>query len=181
MSGTTQARAVILNGASGVGKSRTLQEIGALLGERGTSHALIDLDFLTLSWPRPQDDPWGTRIAHENLTAVAENYRRSGVDRVVIAHVFTERTHLDACRAALGGTSDSEIPLVRLRASREVVAQRLRARHADEAPWELEAFLAGHQGLARALDEADIDDHVIDIDALTPREVAERVADAVGW
>ncbi|MFE6996689.1 hypothetical protein ACFVAE_12075 [Microbacterium sp. NPDC057659] len=181
MTDSAPATAVILNGSSGVGKSRTLQELGALLAERGQSHALVDLDFLTLSWPRPQDDRWGSRIAYENLASVTENYRRSGIARFAVAHVFTDRANLADCRAALGAASASQAPLIRLRASRAVVEQRLRTRHATEAPWELEGFLAGHEDLSRALDEAALDDHVIDVDALTPREVAERVADAAGW
>jgi hypothetical protein len=176
----TPARAVILNGASGVGKSRTLQELGALLGEKRTPYALIDLDFLTLSSPRPEDDRWGGRIARENLAAVAANYRRSGAERIVLVHVFTDRSHLDGCRAALG-LAAAESPLVRLRASRSVVEQRLRTRHASDSPWELEAFLAGHDGLEAALDEVALDDRIIDVDGMTPREVAERVADAAGW
>lgn len=118
---TEPAAAVLLNGSSGVGMSRTLSELGALLGERRAPHALIDLDYLTLSWPRPRDDPWGGRIARENLAAVAANYRRSGIDRIAIAHVFTDRAHLDGCRTALGAASAAEIPVVRLRASRHVV------------------------------------------------------------
>ncbi|MGN7978609.1 hypothetical protein ACTJJ4_13615 [Microbacterium sp. 22195] len=181
MSDSKPTRGLILNGASGVGKSRTLQELGALLGEKAVAHALVDLDFLTLSWPRPHDDPWGGRIARANLAAVSVNYRRSGIDRVVVAHVFTDRAHLDGCREALGAASASEAPLIRLRASRDVVEQRLRARHATETAWELDGFLAGHDALTHALDAADLDDHIIDVDGLDPRAVAERVIEAAGW
>ncbi|MFF2274098.1 hypothetical protein ACFVTX_17620 [Agromyces sp. NPDC058136] len=181
MTVSVPAAAVLLNGSSGVGKSRTLLELGVLLGERNTSHALIDLDHLSLSWPRPSDDPWGGRIARDNLAAVAGNYRGSGIDRLAIAHVFTDWAHLNGCRAALGAASAGEIPVVRLRASRHVVEQRLRSRHATEAPWELDAFLAGYEGLTRALDDVGLDDHVIDVDTLSPREVAEQVADIAGW
>lgn len=181
MSEPKPVRALILNGGSGVGKSTALQEIGALLRERDVPHALIDLDFLTLSWPRPQDDRWGARIARENLASLAENYRRSGIDRLVVTHVFTDRRHLDGCREALGAASAAEAPMIRLRASRDVIEQRLRARHATEAAWELDGFLAGLDELARTLDAANLDDHVIDVDALSPRAVAERVLEAAGW
>ncbi|GAA2869884.1 hypothetical protein [Microbacterium arabinogalactanolyticum] len=181
MTDSKRTRGLILNGASGVGKSRTLQELGALLGEKAVAHALVDLDFLTLSWPRPQDDPWGGQVARENLAAVTSNYRRNGIERVVVAHVYTDRTHLDGCRAALGAASADEAPLIRLRASRAVVEQRLRARHAADAPWELDGFLAGHDALTHALDAADLDDHIIDVDGLDPRAVAERVIEAAGW
>jgi len=181
MTDSKRTRGLILNGASGVGKSRTLQELGALLGENAVAHALVDLDFLTLSWPRPQDDPWGGQVARENLAAVTSNYRKSGIERVVVAHVLTDRTHLDGCRAALGAASADEAPLIRLRASRAVVEQRLRARHTTDAPWELDGFLAGHDAITHALDAADLDDHVIDVDGRDPRAVAERVIEAAGW
>ena len=175
---------MLLNGSSGVGKSSALQALGAVLGERSVSHALVDLDELALFWPRPGDDPWGGRTARANLAAVSSTYRAAGVRRIAVAHVFTDREHLDGCRAALShgvGVVDAEAaPLVRLRASRAVVEERLRRRHV-ETPWELEGFLAGYESLTRALDDAALDDVVIDVDDLTPRDVAELIADVAGW
>lgn len=180
----TGPRSLLLNGPSGIGESSTLGALGRLLATRHIPHALIDLDHLTLSWPRPEDDPWGGRIARANLELVASTYRRAGVKRIAVAHVFTELEFLDGCRAALGEGTDSQgptIPLVRLRASPVVVADRLRARHAHDAPWELEGFLAGQVELAEALERAGLDDVVIDVGGLSPLQVAEKVADAVGW
>lgn len=179
------SRALLLNGSSGVGKSSALQALGAVLGERSFSHAFVDLDELALFWPRLGDDPWGGRTARANLAAVSSTYWAAGVQRIAVAHVFTDREHLDGCRAALShgvGVVDAEAaPLVRLRASRAVVEERLRRRHAVETPWELEGFLAGYESLTRALDDAALDDVVIDVDDLTPRDVAERIADVAGW
>lgn len=176
---------MLLNGSSGVGKSTALQALGAVLGERSASHAFVDLDELALFWPRPSDDPWGARTARANLAAVSSTYWAAGVQRIAVAHVFTDREHLDGCRAALShgmGALDAEAaPLVRLRASRAVVEERLRRRHAAATPWELERFLAGYESLTRALDDAVLDDVVIDVDDLTPRDVAERIADVAGW
>ncbi|WP_457965889.1 hypothetical protein M1E17_05125 [Arthrobacter sp. D1-29] len=179
------ARALLLNGSSGVGKSSALQALGAALGERSVSHALVDLDELALFWPRPRDDPWGGRAARANLAAVSSTYWAAGVKHIAVAHVFTDREHLDGCRAALSqgvGALDAEAaPLVRLRASRTTVEERLRRRHAVATPWELERFLAGYESLTQALDEAALDDVVVNVDDLTPRDVAERIADVAGW
>jgi hypothetical protein len=145
---------------------------------------MIDLDDLTLSWPRPEDDPWGGRTARTNLATVASTYRKAGAERIAVAHVFTDPEHLDGCRAALREDTDISgpmIPLVRLRASPAVIADRLRVRHARDAPWELEGFLAGQIELAEALEQAGLDDLVIDVDGLSPLQVAEEVADGVGW
>lgn len=182
--GTEHAKALLLNGSSGVGKSTALQELAMLLGARGTSHASIDLDELTLFWPRSTDDPWGSRVAQVNLAAVSGTYRSVGVEFIAVAHVFTDRHHLDECRAALSSGStpmgDAHVPLVRLRASSDVIRERLTRRHASVAPWELEGFLAGHESLARTLDEANLDDVVIQVDHLSPQEVALRLADVAG-
>jgi hypothetical protein len=183
--GTGRAKALLLNGSSGVGKSTALQELAMLLGARGIAHASIDLDELTLFWPRSADDPWGTRVAQVNLAAVSDTYRLVGVDFIAVAHVFTDHGHLNGCRAALLSGSqpmgDTQMPLVRLRASSDVIRERLIRRHATIAPWELEGFLADHESLARALDEANLDDVVIDVDDLSPQEVALRLADVAGW
>lgn len=179
------SRALLLNGSSGVGKSSALQALGAVLGERRVSHAFIDLDELALFWPRPSDDPWGGRTARANLAAVSSTYWAAGVQRIAVAHVFTDREHLAGCRAALShGVRDMDAeraPLVRLRASRAVVEERLRRRHAVKAPWELEGFLDGYERLTHALDDAALDDVVIDVDDLTPRDVAERILAVAGW
>ncbi|WP_461162893.1 hypothetical protein [Arthrobacter sp. R4-81] len=179
------SRALLLNGSSGVGKSTALQALGAVLGERSVSHAFVDLDELALFWPRPTDDPWGGRTARANLAAVSKTYWAAGVQCIAVAHVFTDREHLDGCRVALSHgvrVMDAErAPLVRLRTSRAVVEERLRRRHAVDAPWELEGFLAGYESLTRALDDAALDDVVIDVDDLTPRGVAERILDVAGW
>jgi hypothetical protein len=175
---TAGFRALLLNGSSGVGKSSTLQALGALLGERGEQYALVDLDHLTLSGPRRPDDPYGLRIALRNLAAVTREFRADGARLLAVGHVLTEPAHVTATRAALG---DDTAPVIRLRARREVVEARLRERHAVDAPWELDGFLAGHDALERTLADAALDDVVIDVDDLTPGDVAERVARAAGW
>ena len=52
---------VVINGTTGVGKSATLQALGAVLAERRLPHALVDFDYLSLAWPAPADDPFNLR------------------------------------------------------------------------------------------------------------------------
>ncbi|WP_106815716.1 nucleotide-binding protein [Microbacterium timonense] len=69
---------VVINGTTGVGKSTTLQALGAVLAEQRSPHALVDFDFLSLAWPAPADDPFKVRLGLRNLAAVAANYRVAG-------------------------------------------------------------------------------------------------------
>ena len=169
---------LVINGTTGVGKSATLQALGAVLAERRLPHALVDFDFLSLAWPAPSDDPFNLRLGLRNLTDVAANYRAAGLERLAIASVVTNRADADAFQRATG----SERMLVcRLRATPRTVEARLRRRHGAQAEWELPWFLERFQVLENELEAAAIDDVVIDVDDLSPTDVARKVLAAVGW
>lgn len=169
---------LVINGTTGVGKSATLQALGAVLAERRLPHALVDFDFLSLAWPAPSDDPFNLRLGLRNLTDVAANYRAAGLERLAIASVVTNRADADAFQRATG----SERMLVcRLRATPRTVEARLRRRHGAQAEWELPWFLERFQVLENELEAAAIDDVVIDVDDLSPTDVAREVLAAVGW
>ena len=169
---------LVINGTTGVGKSATLQALGAVLAERRLPHALVDFDFLSLAWPAPSDDPFNLRLGLRNLTDVAANYRAAGLERLAIASVVTNRADADAFQRATG----SERMLVcRLRATPRTVEARLRRRHGAQAVWELSWFLERFQVLENELEAAAIDDVVIDVDDLSPTDVARKVLAAVGW
>ena len=170
--------AVVINGTTGVGKSATLQAMGALLAEQRLPHALVDFDFLSLAWPAPGDDPFNLRLGLRNLTDVAANYRAAGLERLGIASVVTNRADADAF---LRATGSERMLICRLRAKPSTVEARLRRRHGAQAEWELPWFLERFQVLEDELDAAAIDDVVIDVDDLSPTAVAREALAAVGW
>lgn len=169
---------VVINGTTGIGKSATLQAMGALLAERRLPHALVDFDFLSLAWPAPTDDPFNLRLGLRNLTDVAANYRAAGLERLAIASVLTNRADADAFARATGG---ERMLVCRLRADPRTIEARLRRRHGADAEWELPWFLERFQVLEDELETAAIDDVIIDVDDLSPKEVAHEVLAAVGW
>ncbi len=65
------AGALLVNGTVGSGTSTTAEEVGRLLAERGTPHAVVDLDALRRAWPAPPDDPFHGELELANLAAVA--------------------------------------------------------------------------------------------------------------
>ena len=169
---------VVINGTTGVGKSATLQALGAILAERRVPHALVDFDFLSLAWPPPADDPFNFRLGLRNLTDVAANYRSAGIERLALASVLTNRADADAFARATGA---EKMLICRLRASASTVEARLRLRHGAQAEWELPWFLERFGVLQNELDIAAIDDVVIDVDELSPKGVAQEVLTTAGW
>lgn len=169
---------IVINGTTGVGKSTTLQALGAILAERGLPHALVDFDYLSLAWPAPADDPFNLRLGLRNLAEVAANYRAAGIDRLAIASVLTNRADVEAFSRATG---TGRMLVCRLRADPQTIEARLRHRHAFQAAWELPWFLERFDALQNELDAAAIDDVVIDVDDRSPTAVAHEVLAAVGW
>jgi len=172
------AEALFLTGTSGVGKSTTLQALSALLTARGMSHAAVDVDQLQLKWPVPADDPFNRRLGLQNLRAIVPNLRAAGAERLLLAHILTGSGDLQEYAAAAGVR---RFFVCRLRATEAQVAARLRARHEHQGPWELAGFLEGYWALHRRMEEAGLDDAVIDVGERDPLEVAEAVATAAGW
>lgn len=80
------ARAVLLNGVYGAGKTTVAAELAEQLSDSGVHCAAIDLDWL--GWhaaPVDWDEHEDPRLTLENLAAVTAVYRAAGVDRFVLA------------------------------------------------------------------------------------------------
>lgn len=171
--------ALLVTGTVGAGKTTTAELVGRRLGEAGAANAVIDLDEIRRFWPMPAGDPFGVEIELANLSALADNYRRFGASRLVLAGVIETQAERALVQAAVG------VPLTvcRLRLPLAVVRRRLAARHAEDAEvltWHLDR--AGV--LEDILDRARVADLVVDVDGLGPAEAADRVLDAVsraGW
>jgi len=171
--------ALLLNGTVGVGKTSTAGELGALLREQGVPHAVVDVDELRRVWPSPPDDRFSERVALANLAAVSATYRAAGAQRLVLAGVVETADE----RARLEGALGVPVVLVRLRADPAGLRERLRSRHAHDVDggsslaWHLERCGELHT----VLEEAAVDDAVVDVEGLGRRAVARAVCAAAGW
>jgi energy-coupling factor transporter ATP-binding protein EcfA2 len=161
------ARAVLLTGPVGSGKTTVLYELDELLEERGEPFALLDLDWL--AWARLPEGAARHVVLAENLAAVWATYRRAGLERLVAARALASRAELEAIRGAL---PDAELAVVRLAVPRDELVRRVRARDTGR---ELEEHLALLDG-----DEPRLEDASVDATG-PPREVAFAVLAVAGW
>ena len=172
----TPARALLLTGTVGSGKTSVADTIGDLLAHAGIANAVIDVDWLRRSWPCPPEDPFNGKLALRNLSAVARNYLQAGVARLVLAGVIESRAERSAYQTAVA------VPLTvcRLRVELPTVRQRLIRRHEhddDGLRWHLDR--SGE--LDRILEQAQVEDVVVDATTTSIRTTAEAVMAAVDW
>jgi hypothetical protein len=166
------ARAILLTGTVGSGKTVVTIAIGELLKQ---PYALVDLDWL--GWVEPARASLFTQraVLAENLRLIWPTFREAGVERLVLARYVEDRAQLDEFRAALPGV---ELFVVRLVASQAVIEQRLRARDsgAQLAEHLAETAEFAARGEANALEDA-----IVANDDRALAEVAAEVLAAAGW
>lgn len=163
---------LLINGPCGVGKTRAGFALSDALNARKLGHVLLDLDALAQVFPRPQDDPFGGRMALRQLSALLPFW---GMRPIVLARVIETEEELAELRAAL---SPCRITHVVLTAEPHAIAARLARR-------ETGAALAWHIGRAAELDEAlrsgPSRDLTIDTSDLDPDAVALELQSALDW
>lgn len=168
-------RVIFVNGTVGAGKTTTVDAVGMILRESGIKHALIDLDGLGRAWPIPDDDPFNTRLAHMNLAAMSDTYRVFGAELLIVAGVLEDADDREHCEAMVG----DRMTVVRLRPFAESIRERLRKRtYQDAAAGERK--IEHSQKLQGILDDARVDDAVVEVGAELPVEVAKKVLAAAG-
>jgi adenylylsulfate kinase-like enzyme len=171
-----RVQALLLTGTVGAGKTSVAETIGDLLSHAGIANAVIDVDWLRRSWPRPPEDPFNIGIALRNLRRVAENYLQAGAARLVLAGVIESRTEQMAYQAAV------QVPLTvcRLRVDLPTIHRRLIRRHENDdigLRWHLHR--SGE--LDQILEQAQVEDVVVDATRTSIQQTAEAVVAAVGW
>lgn len=165
---------LVISGPVGVGKTTVGDELTYVLEERGVSHTFVDLDGLTHTFPRPEEDPFGEGLALQNLRDVWRNSAEAGSRNLIVARVVEDDGSLQRLCDAVPG---AEVRLVRLRASSEQLLQRVRSREIGSGgAWHERRSLA----LAERL-EGHEPDRVVDTDARSPRDVATELAEFVRW
>lgn len=169
-------QALLLTGTVGSGKTSVAETIGDLLSAAGVAHAVIDVDWLRRSWPRPPGDPFNSTMALRNLRAVAENYLQAGAARLVLAGVIESRTERSAYQRAL----QVPVTVCRLRVAQATIRHRLIRRHENDGDG-LRWHLSRSGELDRILAQAQVEDVVVEATTTTLRQTAEAVLAAIGW
>lgn len=166
---------LLISGPVGVGKTTTAHEVSEQLEALGVPHTMVDLDALAQTYPRPADDPFGQRLALENLGSVWRAGRRAGARNLIIARVIEDVTELDDYRRATG---IERIELVTLMATPRVLEQRVRRRELGSGvAWHVERALE----LRELLEAAELPGAVIDADGSSVQEIARAVVESVEW
>jgi Adenylylsulphate kinase len=82
-------RVLLLAGRSGVGKTSVAYAVSARLQEVGVAHCHVEGDNLDAAYPKPADDPLGTRLTKDNLRALWQNYRSRGHFRLIYVNTVS--------------------------------------------------------------------------------------------
>ena len=165
------ARAVLLTGVYGAGKSTAAIELVDRLGKSGAAAAAIDLDWLDwfeapIDWDE-HDDP---RIGLANLAAMRAKYLAVGVRLFILAGTVRTEAHLAGLREAVG----MPLAVIRLDVPLTVIEARLRGDTNASRAGDLEVAMADLTAGADATMPAD---RVVDGN----RPLAEVTDDVLRW
>jgi hypothetical protein len=167
----SDARAVLLTGVFGAGKSAVAAEIAELVEAGAPRYAAIDLDWLCWS-----NAPGAGHDEHvilaRNLAAVAGNYREAGVERFVLAGAVPDAATLEAVRAALA----VPVLVVRLTAPLSIVEERLGA---SPTSGRADDLARAREWLAAGIGIGFEDEVVENVGSI--RDTASRVLELAGW
>lgn len=160
---------IIITGPVGVGKTTVALEVSELLEQGGIAHACVDLDALRWCYPRRPDDRFSTRLAMKNLAAIWVNFQTYGAASLVVADVIESRAELDRYRAAI---PDTDIFVVRLTASLQTLAQRLKQRELGLA---LEWHLQRAPELTAIMERNRVEDLLVSTDNRAVTQIAREI------
>ena len=162
---------IFITGPVGVGKTIVASDVSWIADRAGIPHAGLDVDAVT--WMHPDPPP---SLAYDNVRAVWESYRRAGATHLILAQVLYSRDDLDGFRDAIPG---AEITVFRLRAELETLLARVRQRERGglgEAIHTRQAEELFHQ-----MDEARVEDHLIQTDGRSAHEIATEIFTLSAW
>ncbi len=160
---------IVITGPVGVGKTTVASALSDRLIATNEPHALIDMDQLRQSYPRPAGDRFNMALGLRNLAALWANYRAAGAECLILADIVESPDDVEAYRAAV---PNAEVTVVRLLASADTVGQRLAQR-------ETGASLRWHQQRAAELvalmEKEAIGDVLVETDEKTALDIADEI------
>ncbi len=164
---------VVITGPVGIGKTAVSAAMSDILIAANEPHALVDMDHLRMSYPRPPHDRFHMALGRRNLAALWANYRAAGAECLIIADIVESQDDVDGYRAAVPG---AEVTVVRLQASQDTLWRRLAQRETGESlRWHQQRALE----LAALMEKEAIGDLLVETDEKTALEIADEILERV--
>ena len=166
---------LIISGPVGVGKTSVSDELSHFLEQDNVPHTFVDLDALTYTFPRGENDPYGNQLALENLESIWQNSYKRGARNLIVPRVIESYNHATDISEAVGIT---EPILCRLSASDQTLIERVRTR-------EIGSGLCWHEKrsleLSKTLAFAELEDFCLFTDDRTISEIAKDILQRIEW
>lgn len=171
---STKVPMLVISGSMGSGKTTVLSEASDLLAEAGVAHAAIDLDWLSIMYPR--QGGYGEGLMFANLAAVWPIYVAAGANRLLVARVVEDRSELLRYRQAVPG---AEIVVCRLTAPIATMQERVRVR--EPGMFQAQGIVRSAE-LANILERTRAEDFTVDNSmGRLVTEVAREMLSYAGW
>jgi hypothetical protein len=162
---------IFITGPVGVGKTIVASDVSWLAEAAGIPHAGIDVDGITWMHPAPPE-----AMTHENVRSLWRSYQRAGATHLILAQVIYARAELDAFRGAVPG---ADMTVFRLRADLDTLLARVSERERGGPGRAIHSRQA--EELFRQMEEARVEDHLVETAGRSPHEVAIEVFELSGW
>jgi len=161
------ARALVITGAYGTGKTTLAAEIAELLADHHIPCAAIDLDWLGWFWLPEEREHTVNDIVVANLRAVAHTYEAAGVSHLLLAGTIRTRHELDQLAVVVPGP----LRVLQLSVPLAEIARRLSA----------DALSSRAEDLAVSATEPDAGAEIADLTLANDREIGELASHIVEW
>jgi adenylylsulfate kinase len=165
---------LVITGPVGAGKSTTASALSEVLAPSGIRHAVIDQDSLRWVYPRPEGDPFGTRMGLRNLAAIWPNLRDAGIDCLIMADVVEDRDQVADYEHAMPG---ADVTIIRLDVPMSLIVRRLEDRESETT---IDWYRHRAPELQGIMERGRVEDLLIAVGERTPPEVATEIAARTG-